>query len=78
MQTPQKPRPAPACVAYTMSIVKCLPQAKAVLRAVAALSRAPPAPALRAQAGFLASFRVRHFAVLRGWSCLRPYHHMRA
>jgi DNA-binding XRE family transcriptional regulator len=37
-----------------------------------------PAPPLRAQAGFLASFRVRHFAVLRGWSCLRLYYHMRS
>ena len=35
-----------------------------------------PSPSFRAQAVFLASFCVRHFAVLRGWSCLRPYHHM--
>jgi hypothetical protein len=44
-------RPAPVCVACTMSSVKCLPQATAVLRAVAGRCRAPAANAQN-EAGF--------------------------
>ena len=51
MHRPQPPRPAPACAACTMSSGLCGPSWPYPVR---------PAPALRAQAGFLASFRVRH------------------
>jgi hypothetical protein len=77
MQTPQKPRPATACAACTMVLRETPSARRPVARAVLA-DAVRPAPPLRAEAGFLASFRVRHFAVLRGWSCLRPYYHTRS
>jgi hypothetical protein len=61
----QWPRPAPACAACTMSSVRRLRQATAVVRAVAGLCRAPVATALNASGFSRGRSASVIFAVLR-------------